>query len=56
LINLEDKIFESTGVPQLTAPKLKNYKLNFPKSLDEEAKIGSFFEKIDSLITLHQRK
>lgn len=33
-----------------------NMKIIAPKSLDEQRKIGSFFQKLDSSITLHQRK
>lgn len=36
-------------------PTLSGIKLDIPK-LDEQIKIGSFFAKIDNLITLHQRK
>ena len=56
LINTHRAFAESTGVPQLTAPQLANYKLKFPKSIEEESKIGNFFNNLDSLITLHQRK
>lgn len=56
LINTHRAFAESTGVPQLTAPQLANYKLKFPKSIEEESKIGNFFNNLDSLITLHQRE
>ena len=56
LINTHRSFAESTGVPQLTAPQLANYKLKFPKSIEEESKIGNFFNNLDSLITLHQRE
>ena len=36
-------------------PTLSGIKLDIPK-LEEQIKIGSFFAKIDNLITLHQRK
>ena len=52
-INGQRVIFESTGVPQLTVPKLSNYKISFPTVL-EENNIGTFFKHLDSLITLHQ--
>ena len=55
-INTLKIVIESTGVPQLTAPQLAKYELFFPKSLNEEEKIGSFFRNLDHLITLHQRK
>lgn len=51
------KIFiESTGVPQLTVPQLSNYKMRFPNNLEEENQIGVFFQQMDSLITLQQKK
>ena len=28
----------------------------FPKGIDEQRQIGAFFDRLDSLITLHQRK
>ena len=46
---------ESTGVPQLTVPQLTRYKVSFPKSLNEENKIGTILRKLDTSITLHQR-
>lgn len=55
-INNHGVIVESTGVPQLTVPQLGNYTISFPKTIDEETKIGEYFYAIDHLITLHQRK
>ncbi len=55
-INTLRIVIESTGVPQLTVPQLAKYELAFPQHLAEEEKIGTFFHKIDHLITLHQRK
>ena len=55
-INNLNVVVESTGVPQLTVPQLENYELKFPNNLAEELKIGKFFNKLDNLITLHQRK
>ena len=55
-INRSKVVFESTGVPQLTVPKLSNYKISFPVSENEETKIGDFIQQFDSLIALHQRK
>lgn len=55
-INENDVILESTGVPQLTIPKLANYDIYFPPTLEEERIIGEYFNLFDSLITLHQRK
>lgn len=55
-INTLNIIVESTGVPQLTVPQLSQYEIFFPPTVDEEKEIGIFFERIDNLITLHQRK
>lgn len=56
LINTNKMFVESTGVPQLTAPQLSNYKMKFPNNLEEEIQIGVFFSQLDSLIALHQQK
>lgn len=55
-INTLKIVIESTGVPQLTVPQLAKYEISFPKSLDEEEKIGVYFNQLDDLITLHQRE
>ena len=55
-INNQGSVVESTGVPQLTVPQLGNYIIQFPDSLDEETRIGTFLKHFDNLITLHQRK
>ncbi|CAK1243637.1 Restriction endonuclease S subunit (HsdS) [Fructobacillus tropaeoli] len=54
-INRTHIFVESTGVPQLTVPQLRNYYFFFT-NLDEEKRIGLFFKQIDNLITLHKRK
>ncbi len=55
-INRNGFVVESTGVPQLTVPKIAELCLSFPKDILEENKIGDFFVELDNLITLHQRK
>ncbi|MCG4821750.1 restriction endonuclease subunit S [Streptococcus gordonii] len=40
---------ESTGVPQLTAPQLGNYKVYHPE-IEEQSAIGSLFRTIDDLL------
>lgn len=55
-INTLNIRIESTGVPQLTVPQLSQYEIFFPPTVEEEKEIGVFFERIDNLITLHQRK
>ncbi|MGF7335784.1 restriction endonuclease subunit S [Enterococcus faecium] len=54
-INNHKVLVESTGVPQLTAPQLGNYKIFFP-TIEEETKIGSLFKKLDTAINIHQRE
>ena len=46
---------ESTGVPSLSKETIKNTRVFIP-IITEQERIGQFFEKIDTLITLHQRK
>ena len=55
-INKHGVIVESTGVPQLTVPQLGNYMIQFPRTIEEETKIGDYFHTLDHLITLHQRE
>ncbi|MCI6035572.1 MAG: restriction endonuclease subunit S [Firmicutes bacterium] len=55
-INNHGVIVESTGVPQLTVPQLENYMIQFPRTIEEETKIGDYFRNLDHLITLHQNK
>lgn len=46
---------ESTGVPQLTAPQIDNYKICFP-SLPEQQKIADYLTTIDRKIELLEEK
>jgi len=46
---------EGGSVTNLYFEKLKNIETSFPK-IEEQEKIARFFEEIDNLITLHQRK
>lgn len=55
-INQNKVIFESTGVPQLTIPKLSNYDLFFPSKIQEENTIGDFMLTIDNIIAINQHK
>ena len=48
-INSMKILNESTGVPQLTAPQLGNYKVYLPE-IDEQSTIGSFFRTLDDLL------
>ena len=44
---------ESTGVPQLTAPQLGNYKVYHPE-IDEQTAIGSLFRTLDDLLASYK--
>lgn len=46
---------ESTGVPSLSKLIINNVKTAIP-IYDEQKKIGDYFQNLDHLITLHQRK
>lgn len=54
-INNHNVFVESTGVPQLTIPQLGKYKILFPK-LEEQIRIGEFFQSLNQTITLQQQK
>jgi type I restriction enzyme S subunit len=42
---------ESTGVPQLTAPKVKRIKIDLPQSKEEQTAIANILSKVDEAIT-----
>ena len=44
---------ESTGVPQLTAPQLGNYKVYHPE-IDEQSVIGSLFSTLDGILASYK--
>ena len=44
---------ESTGVPQLTAPQLGNYKVYHPE-IEEQSAIGSLFRTLDELLSSYK--
>lgn len=44
---------ESTGVPQLTAPQLGNYKVYYPE-IEEQSAIGSLFRTLDDLLASYK--
>lgn len=46
---------EGGSVTNLYFEKLKNIEVSFPK-IDEQKKIGKYFDSLDNRITLHQRK
>ena len=41
---------------KLNAEVMMNLNINLPKSYEEQTAIGEYFEKLDNLISLHQRK
>ncbi|WP_455645596.1 restriction endonuclease subunit S [Methanosphaera sp.] len=55
VINNTHIFIESTGVPQLTAPSLRIYKVLLP-NLDEQKKIASFLLVLDKKISLMEKK
>lgn len=55
-INIKKVHVESTGVPQLTVPQIEQLEVSLPKSIREERRLGRCLNKLDKLITLHQRK
>ena len=46
---------ESTGVPSLSKTAIDGVTINLT-SIDEQYSIGEYFESVDNLITLHQRR
>ena len=52
-INSMKILNESTGVPQLTAPQLGNYKVYHPE-IDEQSAIGSLFRTLDDLLARYK--
>lgn len=49
-------LMQGTKVNSISKAALKNTDVNYPKNNEEQAKIGTFFKQLDTLITLHQRK
>ncbi len=54
-INLHPTVLESTGVPQLTVPKLQSYSINFPEK-KEQKEIGQYFKLINTQIKEAERE
>jgi type I restriction enzyme S subunit len=48
--------YESTGVPQLTAPQISKYDISFPKDLEEQKAIAKILSDIDADIELLRTK
>lgn len=51
-----DLISFGSAQPQLTKKDVSNYVVSIPSDSNEQSKLGVFFDNIDNLITLHQRK
>ena len=50
------KFDESTGVPSLSKSTIDGIQVNIPKDKKEQDTISMLFDRINNLITLHQRK
>ena len=48
--------YESTGVPQLTAPQISKYEVSFPKGLEEQKSIAQILSDMDAEITQLETK
>ena len=53
---LADFSNNASGIPNINAEAVKSIELRDTSNLKEQEKIGDFFDNLDSLITLHQRK
>ena len=42
--------------PNVSSKDIDSFEFKFPTEINEQSKIGKLFEKLDNLITLHQRK
>ena len=51
-----DLISFGSAQPQLTKKDISNYVVSIPSDSNEQIKVGIFFDSLDNLITLHQRK
>ena len=49
-------LIEGSTVKHLYNDNILKSEIVFPYSLDEQRKIGEYFDSLDHLITLHQRK
>ena len=45
-----------TGMPKINRDELNQYNYLSPSNIDEQRKIGSFFNQLDNTIALHQRE
>lgn len=49
-------LMQGTKVTSISKSALQGTSISYPKSLDEQAEISAYFQNLDNLITLHQRK
>ncbi len=49
-------LMQGIKVTSISKSAMQDTKINFPKSKNEQADIGTFFTNLDHLITLHQRE
>ena len=49
-------LMQGTKVSSISKSAIQDTLILYPKSADEQQKIGDYFRNLDSLITLHQRK
>lgn len=49
-------LMQGIKVTSISKSAMQNTDIVYPKSLDEQEKIGAYFMHLDRLITLHQRK
>ena len=55
---LKHTLVEAVGSDQpfISTSKLDGWKMMMPSNMEEQVKIGEYFQNLDDLITLHQRK
>lgn len=56
MLQKELKNIQGTSIKGMTKSDLLEKKVTIPKKYEEQQKIGTFFQQLDNLITLHQRK
>lgn len=49
-------LMQGIKVTSISKSAMQNTVISYPKLIDEQKKIGLYFNKLDNLITLHQRK
>ena len=49
-------LMQGIKVTSISKSAMQNTDIVYPKSVEEQSRIGNYFQSLDSLITLHQRK